>query len=77
MTFYLCSRYVCEYTYYTSLSVDSSRTLFVHVPELVDYSAAETARALEHLLDLCLQQLREVGASREIDDKMKDSSLQD
>lgn len=34
VNFDLCifSRYLCEYVYYTSLSHDSSRALFVHIP---------------------------------------------
>ncbi|XP_047516610.1 pyroglutamyl-peptidase 1 [Pieris napi] len=50
-------RYICEYIYYTSLSIDNSRTLFVHVPDLSIYSPEQTAHALEHILDLCLEQV--------------------
>ncbi|XP_045526154.1 pyroglutamyl-peptidase 1 [Pieris brassicae] len=50
-------RYLCEYIYYTSLSIDNNRTLFVHVPDLSIYSPEQTAHALEHILDLCLEQL--------------------
>ncbi|KAL4704905.1 hypothetical protein ACJJTC_005693 [Scirpophaga incertulas] len=50
-------RYLCEYIYYTSLSVDNTRTLFVHVPDMNVYSSEQTARGLERILDLCLQQI--------------------
>ncbi|CAG4989383.1 unnamed protein product [Colias eurytheme] len=51
-------RYLCEYIYYTSLSVDNTRTIFVHVPDLKIYSSEQTARALERILDLCLEQVK-------------------
>ncbi|XP_051989691.1 pyroglutamyl-peptidase 1 [Xyrauchen texanus] len=40
-------RYLCDYTYYTSLSLGDGRSAFVHVPPLGNpYSAVELARAL-------------------------------
>ncbi|VVC97905.1 unnamed protein product [Leptidea sinapis] len=51
-------RYVCEYTYYRSLSVAAGRTLFVHVPagHVAGYGADNTARCLERVLELALRQ---------------------
>lgn len=54
-------RYLCEYIYYTSLSIDNTRTLFVHVPVMEVYSSEETARGLERIISLCLAQLHEKG----------------
>ncbi|KAJ8717568.1 hypothetical protein PYW07_005498 [Mythimna separata] len=59
-------RYLCEYIYYTSLSIDSTRTLFVHVPVTDIYSSEETARGLERILALCLAQLNERGDGNEV-----------
>ncbi|XP_072943088.1 pyroglutamyl-peptidase 1-like isoform X2 [Epargyreus clarus] len=53
-------RYLCEYIYYTSLSMDNMRTLFVHVPEIDVYPSERAARGLEHIVELCLQQIREM-----------------
>ncbi|KAJ8705927.1 hypothetical protein PYW07_010704 [Mythimna separata] len=51
--------YVCEYTYYTSLSLQNrSATLFVHVPNTI-YSTKQLAQGLERILELCLEQLPE------------------
>ncbi|CAK1550268.1 unnamed protein product [Leptosia nina] len=50
-------RYLCEYTYYTSLNIDNTRTLFVHVPDMKIYSSELTAHALERIIDLCLKEL--------------------
>lgn len=63
-------RYLCEYIYYTSLSKDNTRTLFVHVPVMDIYSSEETARGLERILDLCLEQIdeREKLAKAELTD---------
>ncbi|XP_041985103.1 pyroglutamyl-peptidase 1 [Aricia agestis] len=65
-------RYLCEYIYYTSLSVDNSRTLFVHVPDLNVYSSEQTARALERILDLCWRQIKEMDV---VTDKLKTTKL--
>ncbi|CAG9795983.1 unnamed protein product [Diatraea saccharalis] len=67
-------RFLCEYIYYTSLCKDNSRTLFVHVPDMHVYSAEQTARSLEHLLDLCLAQLQ---SDRDINDKLNNVSLKE
>ncbi|CAH0589921.1 unnamed protein product [Chrysodeixis includens] len=69
------ARYLCEYIYYTSLSIDSARTLFVHVPVMDIYSPQETARGLERILDLCMEQINELDA--ELVTKMKETSLED
>lgn len=78
MIFLLVSfRYLCEYIYYTSLSVNNTCTLFVHVPDLTIYSSEEIARGLEKVLDLCMKQLIEVEDSKEVAEKLRDSSLRD
>lgn len=57
LIFYFC-RYLCEYIYYTSLSINPLRTLFIHVPELnKPYTANQIAKSLEEVLRLCLLQL--------------------
>ncbi|XP_063830465.1 pyroglutamyl-peptidase 1 [Ostrinia nubilalis] len=66
-------RYLCEYIYYTSLSVDNTRTLFVHVPDSHVYSAEQTARGLERILHLCLDQLND----DQLAGKMNDANLDD
>lgn len=70
-------RYLCEYIYYTSLSVDNSRTLFVHVPDMNVYSSEETARGLERILDLCLEQIKEVDQTTEVTNKLNGTNLRD
>ncbi|KOB73043.1 Pyroglutamyl-peptidase 1, partial [Operophtera brumata] len=66
-------RYLCEYIYYTSLSADNARSLFVHVPDLTIYSAEETARGLEKVLDLCMEQLFEIEDSKEVSEKLQNT----
>lgn len=68
-------RYLCEYIYYTSLSVDNTRTLFIHVPDTNVYSSEQTARALEKILDLCLEQVNAMDSAKEVADKLKNTSL--
>lgn len=51
--------YLCEYTYYTSLSIDPGRTVFVHVPVLNrPYSAQQIAEGLAEIIALLVEQLR-------------------
>ncbi|XP_013192444.2 pyroglutamyl-peptidase 1 [Amyelois transitella] len=59
-------RYLCEYIYYRSLSIDNTRTIFVHVPDMQIYSSETTARGLERILDLCLNQIREREAAEKM-----------
>lgn len=71
-------RYLCEYIYYTSLSIDSSRTLFVHVPVMDIYSPEETASGLERILDLCLAQINERGDSTDkVTEQLKNTKFVD
>ncbi|CAH1164737.1 unnamed protein product [Phaedon cochleariae] len=52
-------RYLCEFTYYTSLNINPSRTLFVHVPPLEKpYTASELADGILEVIKLALKQLR-------------------
>ncbi|CAH0401103.1 unnamed protein product [Chilo suppressalis] len=69
-------RYLCEYIYYTSLSIDNSCTLFVHVPDMEVYSSQQTARGLERILALCLEQLRKTDTDVDINEKLKDVTLE-
>ncbi|KAJ0174371.1 hypothetical protein K1T71_010517 [Dendrolimus kikuchii] len=70
-------RYLCEYIYYTSLCFDNSRTLFVHVPDMDKYSSEDTAKGLERILELCLEQINEVEAAKEVTEKLNSTSLSD
>nr|CAI5828419.1 unnamed protein product [Callosobruchus analis] len=50
-------RYLCEYIYYKSLSIDHTRSLFIHVPPIDQpYSTKEMASAIEGVIVCCLQQ---------------------
>ncbi|XP_049816855.1 pyroglutamyl-peptidase 1 [Schistocerca nitens] len=52
-------RYLCEFTYYSSLSIDDSRTLFIHVPDLnKPYSALELARGIKQIISIILNDIR-------------------
>lgn len=54
-----CFRYVCEFTYFTSLNIDNSRTAFIHVPMLNrPYSAADLAKGIKAILHVLIQKLR-------------------
>jgi pyroglutamyl-peptidase len=46
-------RYLCEYIYYQSLFIDSTRVLFVHVPDFDKYPSTQTAKGLYDILS-CL-----------------------
>lgn len=51
-------RYLCEYIFYKSLSIDCRRTLFIHVPPLNNpYTAEELAGGLRAIVECALQQL--------------------
>ncbi|KAJ8947890.1 hypothetical protein NQ318_010036 [Aromia moschata] len=51
-------RYLCEFIFYTSLNIDSGRTLFVHVPPLGEpYSAEELAEGLMDIIKAALRQI--------------------
>ncbi|XP_057663936.1 pyroglutamyl-peptidase 1 [Diorhabda carinulata] len=51
-------RYLCEFIYYTSLNVDSSRTLFIHVPPLNEpYTAKELSEGLIEIIKCALEQI--------------------
>ncbi|KAK7944618.1 hypothetical protein WMY93_000346 [Mugilogobius chulae] len=51
-------RYLCDYTYYTSLFVGNGRAAFIHVPPLgKPYSSEELGRALQTVIAEMLRQL--------------------
>ncbi|CAG5019959.1 unnamed protein product [Parnassius apollo] len=70
-------RYLCEYIYYTSLSVDNTRTLFIHVPDIPKYPSDVTARALEKILELCLEQVNKMDTPEELTEGMKEVNLRE
>ncbi|KAJ2948765.1 hypothetical protein O0L34_g8024 [Tuta absoluta] len=70
-------RYLCEYIYYTSLSRDNTRTLFVHVPDTNIYSSEQTARGLERILDLCMEQILEGEETDAVADDLERANLSD
>lgn len=43
-------RYLCEYIFYQSLSIDSTKSLFVHVPNFHKYTSEQTAKGLYDIL---------------------------
>ncbi|KAL0123723.1 hypothetical protein PUN28_005907 [Cardiocondyla obscurior] len=43
-------RYLCEYIYYQSLSIDPTKALFVHVPDFDKYSSTQVANGLYDIL---------------------------
>lgn len=52
-------RYLCEFTYFTSLNIDNLRTIFIHVPELNNpYSAADLAAGIKAILRVLIKKLR-------------------
>jgi len=55
-------RYLCDFIYYTSLSVDRTRSAFIHVPPLNrPYSAQQLAAAIRVAVRAMLDQLSERG----------------
>ena len=58
-------RYLCDFIYYSSLHVDSSRAAFVHVPVLdKPYSALQLAQSLKLAIAGMLEQVRKNDAER-------------
>lgn len=51
-------RYLCEYIFYQSLSIDPRKTLFVHVPDFDKYSSVQTANGLYDILYYLLRNLK-------------------
>lgn len=51
-------RYLCEFIYYSSLSIDNSRCLFVHVPDLNVADGKTLGAALKLVVDLLVKQIR-------------------
>nr|CAD7447717.1 unnamed protein product [Timema bartmani] len=51
-------RYLCEFIYYTSLSIDASRTLFIHVPPLnKTYSAEKMAACIKTIISVIIKDI--------------------
>ncbi|EZA62455.1 hypothetical protein DMN91_004474 [Ooceraea biroi] len=51
-------RYLCEYIYYQSLTIEPTRVLFVHVPDFDKYSSAQTAKGLYDVLSCLVRNLK-------------------
>lgn len=52
-------RFLCDFTYYTSLNIDRNRTVFIHVPELdKPFSVSQLAELLKHSIKLLLINVR-------------------
>lgn len=51
-------RYLCEYIFYQSLAIESSKTLFVHVPDFDKYSSIQTAKGLYDILCYLIRNLK-------------------
>nr|CAB3264819.1 pyroglutamyl-peptidase 1-like [Phallusia mammillata] len=52
-------RYLCEYIYYTSLSMKTSPSAFVHVPPLdKPYNSKELAQGLKNIILVMLKQMK-------------------
>ncbi|XP_008195874.1 pyroglutamyl-peptidase 1 [Tribolium castaneum] len=50
-------RYLCEYVFYTSLSIDKDKAMFIHVPPLGQpYSAEELASGILEVIRCALKQ---------------------
>ncbi|KAK6642733.1 hypothetical protein RUM43_004235 [Polyplax serrata] len=51
-------RYLCEFTFYTSLNINKMRTIFVHVPNFdKGYSVQQLASVIKEIILLLLKQL--------------------
>lgn len=51
-------RYLCEYIFYQSLSIEPTKTLFVHVPDFHKYSSVQAANGLYDILYYLLRNLK-------------------
>lgn len=51
-------RYLCEYIFYQSLSIEPTKTLFVHVPDFDKYSSIQIANGLYDILSHLLRNLK-------------------
>nr|CAG4642094.1 EOG090X0F1W [Eurycercus lamellatus] len=57
-------RYLCDFIYYTSLSIDRARVAFVHVPVLnKPYTALQLAQAIKSAIAAMLYQIREMDGA--------------
>lgn len=57
---FFISRYLCEFSYYTSLCLNGQNSLFVHVPDLgKPYKPEETARGICEIIRLAVAQIRD------------------
>lgn len=55
---YLSTRYLCDFIYFTSLSVSKTRTAFIHVPPLDrPYSAHQLAVGLRLAIRAMIKQM--------------------
>ena len=53
-------RYLCDFIYYTSLHLNMSPVVFVHVPELnKPYSADQLAVALKKIVEVLLEEMND------------------
>ena len=57
-------RYLCDFIYYTSLSINSAPVLFIHIPELdKPYTSHQLASALKTIIETLLQEMPEEGTN--------------
>ena len=55
-------RYLCDFIYYTSLSINSAPVLFVHIPELdKPYNSHQLASALKTIIETLLEEMSNHG----------------
>lgn len=55
-------RYLCDFTYYTSLYLSHGRSAFVHVPPIAKpYSGEDLGRALQAIIQEMLDMLDRAG----------------
>ncbi|XP_066591234.1 pyroglutamyl-peptidase 1 [Prorops nasuta] len=52
-------RYLCEYIYYQSLSINPTKTLFIHCPKLTVYPAEKTAKGICDIINYLINTLKE------------------